>query len=139
MAYNTKTVVKITDLTARRVDYWDRMHFIKPSLKEASGYGTARLYSFKDLVQLKAAKTLIDQGLSLQKIRKAITYLKSNGVITNAEYQKVAGCSQRTATRDLNELAQKDIIKPEGKGRGVRYWLIGKHARNAPNAPPEGS
>ncbi|MEK6529160.1 MAG: MerR family transcriptional regulator [Nitrospirota bacterium] len=78
MSYNTKTVVKITGLTMRQVDYWDRTHFIKPSLKEASGYGTARLYSFKDLVQLKAAKTLIEQGLSLQKIRKAITYLKKN-------------------------------------------------------------
>ena len=61
MSYNTKTVIKITGLTMRQVDYWDRTHFIKPSLKEASGYGTARLYSFKDLVQLKAAKTLIEQ------------------------------------------------------------------------------
>src|SRR4030066_1903340 len=78
MAFNTKTVIQVTGLTMRQVDYWDRTHFIKPSLKEASGYGTARLYSFKDLVQLKAAKTLIEQGLSLQKIRKAITYLKKN-------------------------------------------------------------
>lgn len=78
MAFNTKTVCNITGLTNRQVDYWDRTHFIKPSLKEASGYGTARLYSFNDLVQLKVAKTLIDKGLSLQKIRKAITYLKKN-------------------------------------------------------------
>src|SRR3989337_3535589 len=78
MAYNTKTVIKVTGLTMRQVDYWDRTPFIKPSLKEASGYGTARLYSFKDLVQLKVAKTLIDQGVSLQEIRKAITYLKKN-------------------------------------------------------------
>jgi predicted RNase H-like HicB family nuclease len=78
MAYNTNTIIKITGLTQRQVDYWDRTHFIKPSIKEASGYGTARLYSFKDLVQLKVAKTLIDKGVSLQKIRKAITYLKKN-------------------------------------------------------------
>ena len=78
MAYNTNTVIKITGLTMRQVDYWDRTHFIKPSIKEASGYGTARLYSFVDLVQLKVAKTLIDKGVSLQKIRKAITYLKKN-------------------------------------------------------------
>lgn len=78
MAYNTKTVIKITRLTQRQVDYWDRTHFIKPSIKEASGYGTSRLYSFSDLVQLKVAKTLIDKGVSLQKIRKAITYLKKN-------------------------------------------------------------
>src|SRR3972149_9756360 len=78
MAYNTNTIIKITGLTQRQVDYWDRTHFIKPSIKEASGYGTARLYSFQDLVQLKVAKTLIDKGISLQKIRRAITYLKKN-------------------------------------------------------------
>lgn len=78
MSFNTNTVVKITGLTVRQVDYWDRTHFIKPSLKEASGYGTSRLYSFIDLVQLKVAKTLIDKGVTLQKIRKAITYLKKN-------------------------------------------------------------
>src|SRR3990167_11048192 len=78
MVFNTKTVCSITGLTNRQVDYWDRTHFIKPTVKEASGYGTARLYSFQDLVQLKVAKTLIDKGVSLQKIRKAITYLKKN-------------------------------------------------------------
>ncbi len=78
MSFNTKTAVKLTGLTPRQVDYWDRTHFIKPSIKEASGYGTGRLYSFEDIVQLKVAKTLIDKGVSLQKIRKAITYLKKN-------------------------------------------------------------
>ncbi len=78
MSFNTKTAVKLTGLTPRQVDYWDRTHFIKPSVKEASGYGTGRLYSFEDIVQLKVAKTLIAKGVSLQKIRKAITYLKKN-------------------------------------------------------------
>jgi predicted RNase H-like HicB family nuclease len=78
MSFNTKTVVKLTALTQRQIDYWDRTHFIKPSVKEASGYGTGRLFSFEDIVQLKVAKTLIDKGVSLQKIRKSITYLKKN-------------------------------------------------------------
>ena len=78
MSFNTKTVIKLTSLTPRQIDYWDSTHFIKPSLKEAAGYGSGRLYSFEDIVQLKVAKTLIDKGVSLQKIRKAITYLKKN-------------------------------------------------------------
>ena len=78
MSFNTNTVVKLTGLTPRQIDYWDRTHFIKPSVKEAAGYGTGRLYSFEDIVQLKVARTLIDKGVSLQKIRKAITYLKKN-------------------------------------------------------------
>ena len=78
MNFNSKTVSKVTSLSFRQIDYWDRTHFIKPSVSEASGYGSVRLYSFNDLIQLKVAKTLMDKGVSLQKIRKAITYLKKN-------------------------------------------------------------
>jgi len=71
-------VIKITGLSMRQIDYWDRTHFIKPSIREATGHGSVRLYSFNDLVQMKVAKTLLDKGISLQKIRKAIIYLKKN-------------------------------------------------------------
>ncbi|HEC96738.1 MAG TPA: MerR family transcriptional regulator [Nitrospirae bacterium] len=78
MNFNTKAVSKIAGLSVRQVDYWDRTHFIKPSEREATGYGSIRLYSFTDLIQMKVAKALLDKGISLQKIRKAITYLKKN-------------------------------------------------------------
>lgn len=78
MNFNTKAVSRITGLSTRQIDYWDRTHFIKPSVSEASGYGSVRLYSFNDLIQLRVAKTLMDKGISLQKIRKAINYLKKN-------------------------------------------------------------
>ncbi len=78
MAFNAKTTCKLTGLTYRQLDHWDRSHFIKPSIKEAAGYGSVRLYSFKDLVQLKVAKTFKDKGISLQKIRTAVSYLKKN-------------------------------------------------------------
>jgi len=58
----------------------------------------------------------------------------SRGRITNAEYQRVVGCPQRTATRDLNELAKEGIIELEGKGRGAQYRLLIKRAINTPNA-----
>jgi predicted RNase H-like HicB family nuclease len=78
MNFNTKSITKITGLTQRRIDYWDTTHFIKPSIREATGTGSARLYAFSDLVQLKVAKTLLDKGISLQKIRKSINYLKKH-------------------------------------------------------------
>src|SRR3989337_3456634 len=78
MNFNTKAISRIIGLSIRQIDYWDRTHFIKPSVSEASGYGSVRLYSFNNLVQLKVAKTLMDKGISLQKIRKAINYLKKN-------------------------------------------------------------
>ncbi len=78
MNFNSKTVAKVTGLSFRQIDYWDTTHFIKPSVSEASGHGSVRLYSFGDLVQMKVAKTLLDKGVSLQQIRKTISYLKKN-------------------------------------------------------------
>jgi predicted RNase H-like HicB family nuclease len=71
-------VSKIIEIPTRVIDYWDRTNFIKPSINEASGYGSMRLYSFSDLIQFKVAKFLRDQGLSLQKIRKSLNYLRKH-------------------------------------------------------------
>jgi predicted RNase H-like HicB family nuclease len=77
-SFNSKMVSKIIGIPLRVIDYWDRTNFIKPSVHEASGYGSMRLYSFTDLIQFKVAKFLRDQGLSLQKIRKSLNYLRKH-------------------------------------------------------------
>jgi len=78
MNFNTKTVARILGLTIRKIDYWDKTNLIKPSVQEAAGYGSVRLYSFADLIQLKVAKALKDAGISIQKMRKALIYLEKN-------------------------------------------------------------
>ncbi|MCD6473057.1 MerR family transcriptional regulator [Candidatus Aerophobetes bacterium] len=75
--YKAGLVLKVVGISYARLDYWARIGFIKPSIKEAKG-GSNRLYSFTDLVRLKTAKNLLDNGISLQKIRKAINYLKKH-------------------------------------------------------------
>jgi predicted RNase H-like HicB family nuclease len=77
-SFNSKTVSKILGIPLRVIDYWDRTNFVKPSINEASGYGSMRLYSFTDLIQFKVAKFLRNQGLSLQKIRKSLNYLRKH-------------------------------------------------------------
>lgn len=77
-SFNSKAVSKIIGIPIRVIDYWDRTNFIKPSINEASGYGSTRLYSFADLIQFKVAKFLRDHGLSLQKIRKTLNFLRKH-------------------------------------------------------------
>jgi len=77
-SFNSKAVSKIIAIPTRVIDYWDRTAFIKPSVCEASGYGSVRLYSFTDLIQFRVAKFLRDQGLSLQKIRKSLNFLRKH-------------------------------------------------------------
>lgn len=77
-SFNSKAVSRIIGIPFRVIDYWDRTAFIKPSISEAFGSGSMRLYSFTDLIQFKVAKFLRDQGLSLQKIRKSLNYLRKH-------------------------------------------------------------
>jgi len=74
--FNSKMVSRIVGVSLRQIQYWDEQGFIQPSVRLAEGRGTKRLYSFSDLVQLKVVKDLTDYGLSLQKIRRCLHYLK---------------------------------------------------------------
>jgi DNA-binding transcriptional MerR regulator len=67
-------------ISYRQLDYWARTSLVVPSIRDASGSGSQRLYSFRDLVVLKVVKRLLDAGVSLQNIRKAIETLRSHGV-----------------------------------------------------------
>jgi len=76
--YGSRAVAALTGLSQRQIDYWDRTHIIKPSLAMASGRGTRRLYDFSDLVQFRVVAFLKEKGISLQKIRKCIAFLRRN-------------------------------------------------------------
>src|SRR5437867_13317559 len=76
--YRVPEVTKAVGISYRQLDYWARTGLVTPSIKEAGGSGTQRLYSFQDLVQLRVIKKLLDAGVSLQRIRSAIDYLREN-------------------------------------------------------------
>jgi DNA-binding transcriptional MerR regulator len=70
-------VCKTVGITYRQLDYWARTGLLTPSVRDADGSGSQRLYSFTDVVHLKIIKNLLAAGISLQQIRKAIDYLRS--------------------------------------------------------------
>jgi DNA-binding transcriptional MerR regulator len=80
VGYRGVTACHAVGISYRQLDYWARTTLVVPSVRDASGSGTQRLYSFRDLVVLKVVKRLLDAGVSLQNIRKAIETLRSRGV-----------------------------------------------------------
>ncbi|SNS62024.1 MerR HTH family regulatory protein [Asanoa hainanensis] len=80
VGYRGVTACHAVGISYRQLDYWARTTLVVPSVRDASGSGTQRLYSFRDLVVLKVVKRLLDAGVSLQNIRKAIDTLRSHGV-----------------------------------------------------------
>lgn len=66
---------------------------------------------------------LVELKLNNRQI-KAVLYVKESEKITNSEYQRLNDCSRNTASNDLTELVEKDILKSSGqKGAGAFYTL----------------
>ncbi|WP_433619167.1 MerR family transcriptional regulator [Dactylosporangium sp. CA-139114] len=80
VGYRGPTACHAAGISYRQLDYWARTGLVVPSVRDASGSGSQRLYSFRDIVVLKVVKRLLDAGVSLQNIRKAIDTLRSRGV-----------------------------------------------------------
>jgi len=77
MIFGKKAVIALTGVSARQVEHWATSGVVRPSIA-AAGKGSRRGYSFKDLVALRVAKRLKDEGISLQKIRKTLAFLRKN-------------------------------------------------------------
>jgi DNA-binding transcriptional MerR regulator len=75
--YRVPEVTKIVGISYRQLDYWARTGLVRPSIKDAQGSGSQRLYSFQDLATLKLIKRMLDSGVSLQRIREAMGTLKT--------------------------------------------------------------
>jgi DNA-binding transcriptional MerR regulator len=73
------TACSAAGITYRQLDYWARTGLVEATVRSATGSGTQRLYSFKDILLLKIIKRLLDAGVSLQQIRVAIDHLRVRG------------------------------------------------------------
>lgn len=70
---------RFTGCTGNQLRYWDKIGLVKPSTQPTGGRpGVRRLYSFRDLLALKVVKSLLDGGMSLQRVRRAFEYLRDN-------------------------------------------------------------
>lgn len=69
---------QIVGISYRQLDYWARTDLIRPSLSDASGSGTRRRYSYRDLLELRVIKNLLDAGIRLENVRDVFDYLRQH-------------------------------------------------------------
>ena len=79
VGYRGPTACNAAGITYRQLDYWARTKLVEPTVRGATGSGTQRLYSFRDILLLKVIKRLLDAGISLQQIRTAVQHLRERG------------------------------------------------------------
>jgi len=76
--YSGNRTAEIVGITYRQLDYWARTNLVRPSLADAKGSGSRRRYSYRDLLELKAIKRLLDAGIKLEVVREVFNYLRDN-------------------------------------------------------------
>lgn len=76
--YSGHQATVIVGISYRQLDYWARTNLIRPSAADAAGSGTRRQYSYKDLLELKVVKKLLDSGIKLASVRDVFAYMRQH-------------------------------------------------------------
>jgi DNA-binding transcriptional MerR regulator len=112
--YSGTQTAKIVGITYRQLDYWARTGLLKPSLAEATGSGSRRLYSYRDLLELRIIKTLLDAGIKLESVRDVFKNLRASVGADISSANIVISGTTSVVLRTNDEL-----IELMSKGQGV--------------------
>jgi DNA-binding transcriptional MerR regulator len=139
--YRGPNVCKIVGISYRQLDYWARTGLATPSVQPAMGSGSQRLYSFEDLIELKLIKKLLDTGVSLQRVREAIDYLRTlgsdlSGVTLVSDGASIFAChSDHEVVDVLRPAESEEPVVPEGDAGEVPPRLKVAPSGGASGAP----
>ena len=132
--YRVPEVCRVVGISYRQLDYWARTGLVTPSVKEAGGSGTQRQYSFQDLVQLRVIKKLLDTGVSLQKVRRAVVYLQEHLGAQPSSVTLASDGARIYACESEDEII--DLVK---RGQGVFAIALDKVRDDLSNSLAKGA
>lgn len=69
--FTRREVQRILDVTEKQLDYWERLRLVGPKKRWGE-----RFYDFRDLISLRTAKQLIEQGVPAHRLRRAVVALQ---------------------------------------------------------------
>jgi len=114
--FSGKRTAEIVGISYRQLDYWVRTDLIHPSLASTAGSGSRRRFSYRDLLELKMIKTLLDNGVKLENIRQAFAYVRDELGEDLSSAKLVLTGSDAVLVRENDELID---VMTRYKGQGV--------------------
>lgn len=119
--YRSPVACTVAGITYRQLDYWARTGLVEPTVRDVTGSGNQRLYSFRDMLLLKVVKRLLDAGVSLQNIRSAVTYLQNRSAESLTDITLMSdGVSVYECT------SNEELIDLVRQGQGVFGIAVGQ-------------
>lgn len=74
--FTAQEVISCTGITYRRLDYWLRQEIIQASGRSKVRRGTPRLFTFRDLVEIRVALQLTEKGLKVSSLRECLLSIR---------------------------------------------------------------
>lgn len=121
--FSIGTVMKLTDLTARQIRYYEQHELIVP----ARTNGNQRLFSFNDVERLLQIKALIEKGVNIAGIKQVL-----NPVSKNSEEATVITDQTEVKRKELDDAQLHKMLKRElltGNRRGKVSLIQGELSR----------
>ena len=112
--YSAKRAAEIAGIAYRQLDYWTRTDLVKPALGAATGSGSRRRYDYRNLLELRAVKTLLDAGIRLELVREVFSYLSEHLDEDVTQVNLVISGTRSVAVRSGDEII--DLLR---QGQGV--------------------
>ncbi|MCP3775651.1 MerR family transcriptional regulator [Paenibacillus sp. MZ04-78.2] len=104
-------VMKLTDLTARQIRYYEQHELVIP----ARTGGNQRLYSFNDVERLLEIKDLIEKGVNIAGIKQVLL-----PVDKNSEEATVLNEQTEVKRREMTDTQLHKMLKQQLLGGGKR-------------------
>jgi len=124
VGYRGAVAARAVGITYRQLDYWARTELVVPTVRDANGSGSQRLYGFRDILVLKLVKSLLDTGISLQQIRTAVEQLRTAGI------RNLSGTTLMSDGASVYLCTSNDeVIDLVSRGQGVFGIAVGKVLR----------
>jgi DNA-binding transcriptional MerR regulator len=115
--FSGRRTAEIVGISYRQLDYWARTDLVRPTLADAHGSGSRRRYSYRDLLELKVIKTLLDAGIKLESVRAAFMFLREQLGEDVASAHLVINGTSAVLVRD------DEVIDVVRNGQGVLNLL----------------
>lgn len=115
-------VMKLTELSARQIRYYEQNELIHPARTE----GKQRLYSFNDVDRLLEIKSLIEKGLNIAGIKQVLSVKEpAHTEITEKSEQK----RKELTDKELHEMLKQQILNPAASRLGDTSLIRGELSR----------
>jgi DNA-binding transcriptional MerR regulator len=105
MNFNAEQAACISGCSQRQLRYWKNTGLIQPAQVESDeGASLKERYDFGNLIELRTIIGMLHKGVSLQKIRKTLAYLREHTDYT----RPLAQCKLVTDGSTIFEICESD-------------------------------